>query len=341
MKKGRIDDSYLEREGINVRDLMFYITTDCNLRCKHCYVGESKEEKAEFSRKEAIDILEHFGEKGLERLTFLGGEPTIHPNISELIKIASNFDIREKRMTTNGIDSSFLESIDHIDLDHISFSLDGHRPELHEYIRGAGTFKKTINSIKEAQGKGFDTRVTYTVNGINLPFVEEGLSFFHELGVNTVNFHLTSMIGTAAENNQLYVSPSQWRSLRNRLLQPRKGLEGLSLRVPLMFLDKEEYENELQNGYSCLIDGSYHSEDGDRILLYPDGRVYTCCKLSSSKFNFAFYENKKFFSNGETNELSEFKKYPNHPCVATKLLNNDTEGFIPVCISYKKKITFD
>lgn len=335
-----IDSSYLEEEGIFVRDLMFFVNTNCNLNCKHCYVGKDKQRNIQFKRVEAMELLTFFANNGLDRLTFLGGEPSIYPHLAELIRIASTYNISEKRITTNGIDLNFIESITPLDLDHISFSVDGHTPELHEFLRGKGTFNKVIQSIKIAQDKGFVTNVTCTVNGINKDYVEEGLLFFKRLGINEVNFHLTSMIGNAKDHAELYVRPSDWVDLRKKLVQPNEQLQGLKLRLPLMFVDKEEYKKEITLGYSCLINKSYHSPTGGhRLLLYPTGKVYVCCMLSSSDFNFSYFRNKTFLPNPSINELCELRKTPQHPCIATKLLNTPTEGYIPLCISYKKNIT--
>ncbi len=332
------DISYLEEEKINVKDLMFFINTNCNLSCKHCYVGQDKKRNVKFEKDEARNILRFFGEKGLERLTFLGGEPSIHPNIVELIKVSSEYSIDERRITTNGINIDFINNIDPKDLSHISFSLDGHNSMLHEFLRGKGTFQKTLNNIKKAQDKGFITNITYSVNGLNKNYVIEGLDFFHNLGINEINFHLTSMIGDAKGNDLLYVEPKEWIELRKKIISS-SNLSGLKLRIPLMFVDKSEYKQELAEGYSCLIDGSYHSkEKGNRILLYPTGKVYTCCKLSSSGFNFGFFRNGIFLPNPSNNELCEFRKNPKHPCIASKLLEEKTDGYIPLCISYKKKV---
>lgn len=147
-----IDDSYLELLGINVKDLMFAVTFLCNCRCKHCYVGsEWLNSATSFSREEAIRIVDHFARDGLERLTFLGGEPLLYPYITDLVVLTRDYDIKEKRIATNGLDTGFLD-LDRIkpnDLDHISFSFEGHIPELHEYIRGDGTFEKTLTTMEK------------------------------------------------------------------------------------------------------------------------------------------------------------------------------------------------
>lgn len=111
-----IDDSFLIKSGINVRDLMFFVNTCCNLQCRHCYVGDDKSKNLQFDRDEAISILTHFAENGLDRLSFLGGEPSIYPYISELIKLASSYEIPEKRITTNGMNLKFIDSISPSDL---------------------------------------------------------------------------------------------------------------------------------------------------------------------------------------------------------------------------------
>ncbi|MFA5025734.1 MAG: 4Fe-4S cluster-binding domain-containing protein, partial [Candidatus Shapirobacteria bacterium] len=73
-----IDDSELIANQIVVRDLMFFASLSCNLRCKTCYVGNKwLNSGLSFSKEEGLSLIHHFATRGLDRLTFLGGEPFV------------------------------------------------------------------------------------------------------------------------------------------------------------------------------------------------------------------------------------------------------------------------
>lgn len=336
-----IDDAALEDAGINVRDLMFYVHTACNLRCDHCYVGDDWLDNAwKFEPEEASAILHNFEEDGLDRLTFLGGEPTLYPHLTDLIKQSQNYEIGERRMTTNGVRMRHfdLNRIEPSDLDHVSFSFDGYTKEMHENIRGEGNFEKAINGLQKLQESGFDTRVTYTVMRPNMYELPEAIDFFGDLGVNEVNFHLMSKIGNAADNQELSVSPGEWLGVRRELEEDYQPPEGTKVRIPLMFATPEEF-NEIED-YKPFQEESYHSEEenGQRIVLYPNGKVYMSCDLTGTDYNFAEYDGGEFSLASGQDELNVLEENPDLTDPSSYLLDKQTDGLIPVSISYKETI---
>ena len=321
---------------------MFYVTLACNLRCHHCYVGNEWLDSAKyFDRQDAGDILHHFGSGGLDRLTILGGEPTLYPYLSQLVTQSRNYKIREMRMTTNAVDLKYfdMKTIVPGDFDHISISMDGHTRDIHESIRGPKSFDNTLGNLVRLLKKGFTIHVTYTVTGRNIDSIYEAVRFFNDLGVKEMNFHLVSMIGNAKNNLDLFVRPTVWRNVR-RELRNLKNVRGMDLRVPLMYLTKEEYEAELDNGYKSFVYGSYHSDGGHRIIIYPNGMVYMSCDLTGTEFNFAYYDNRTFRLNRSRNEVSMQMEMPSLSDPSTQLLGKETEGYIPLSISYKELIKY-
>ncbi len=341
-ERGSIDDSALKERGIEVRDLMFYITLGCNLRCKTCYIGNEWLSSGErFSREEAYLILKHFGEGGLDRLTFLGGEPVTHPNITDLIIQASRYPIKERRMTTNAVDLGFLDlkRLTGDELDHISVSIDGITPDIHERIRGRGTFIKTVENIRRLIIHGFRIHANYTVTGINKHQAAESVKFFGKLGIKEVNFHLVSMIGNAGNNPELYIKPKEWVEIRKKL-EAINDVKGITMRIPLMYVTPEEYQALVNlEAYHPFQSRSYHSNTGQRIVLYPNGRVYMSCDLTGTEYNFATFRNGVFSVNSGVNELTLFENNPENPDPSTDLLGINTEGFVRLSISYKEKIS--
>jgi len=340
-KTMRIDDAALTASGIVVRDIAFYITQRCNLRCKHCYVGnEWLDTQEAFSREEIQIILDHFGTPGLDRLTILGGEPVLHPDITDIILQAAQYDIKDRRMTTNGISLGFLDlsRLSGKELNHISISIDGITADVHERVRGKNTFYRSLRTARLLAEHGFEVHANLTVNGVNKDQVVDAIYFFKEHGFRAVNIHLITMIGNAAENPGLYVSPTEWVRIREQL-RAIKDLSGIRVKLPVMFVTVDEYHSLVQSGaYVPPQVRSYQSKDGHRIVLYPNGHVYMSGDLSSTVFNFAVFREGKFTLTHHANELALHIQEPANPDPSTDLLQVDTEGFVRLSVSYKQII---
>jgi MoaA/NifB/PqqE/SkfB family radical SAM enzyme len=103
-------------------------------------------------------------DKDLDRLTFLGGEPTLHPEITELINDTAEKSITELRMTTNGIGlhNLNLDKLRPGAFDHVSISIDGISPEMNDRTRGKGTFHKILRTMGIYSQAGIPLSINYS-----------------------------------------------------------------------------------------------------------------------------------------------------------------------------------
>jgi len=79
-----------------------FVNSRCNYRCKHCYATFADipgAELPELSADHAVEILSQIASEPLadgmlaRKITFVGGEPTLHPSLPSLIKYAKAFTI--------------------------------------------------------------------------------------------------------------------------------------------------------------------------------------------------------------------------------------------------------
>ncbi|MFQ5924465.1 MAG: radical SAM protein [Dehalococcoidia bacterium] len=79
------------------------ITGRCNLRCPTCFAGE--EHGAMLSLKQVEDILDNFlrREAQPEVVQISGGEPTVHPDIIPILRLAKSRSIKYVMLNTNGL----------------------------------------------------------------------------------------------------------------------------------------------------------------------------------------------------------------------------------------------
>ncbi|VVB78457.1 7-carboxy-7-deazaguanine synthase [uncultured archaeon] len=92
-----------------VNTLQLFITNKCNLRCKGCFYSH-KLGKGEMSieeyKKHVFD-----NSKTIKKVIILGGEPTLHPNLEEMIQFNNSQDLRTT-IYTNGHNLKRLENAD-------------------------------------------------------------------------------------------------------------------------------------------------------------------------------------------------------------------------------------
>jgi len=136
----------------------------------------------------------------------------------------------------------------------------------------------------------------------------------------------------------LSIEPEEWIDIRKQL-EKTSNVHDISLRIPYMYVAPQEYQDLIRKKkYYPIQSKSYYSKNGQRIVLYPNGRVYISCDLSGTDYNFATYRNYKFSLNRQPNELSLFKQTQNTPDISSQLLHLDNKGYVRLSISYKEKI---
>ena len=72
----------------DVRSVNWHITQRCNYNCKFCFSKNLDKEVR--SLKTAEEILRHLSRIGMEKINFVGGEPTLHPLFFDIVKLAKS-----------------------------------------------------------------------------------------------------------------------------------------------------------------------------------------------------------------------------------------------------------
>jgi len=95
-----------------IRQVCWFMTRKCNLRCSYCKVWKNRRPK-QLNTKESKLLLDKVAELDPEILIFFGGEPTIRPDFNELVKYANDLGIDYAIITngTNDIDYSICKNI--------------------------------------------------------------------------------------------------------------------------------------------------------------------------------------------------------------------------------------
>ena len=113
--------------------VVYDITTKCNLKCIHCYSTTNYEELKKNDVKHVIDNLFRGGASIID---FGGGEPLLRDDIFDILSYSKSIGLYTS-ISTNGIllDEDCINRLKTLKIDHVCISLDGAKPETHDYIR--------------------------------------------------------------------------------------------------------------------------------------------------------------------------------------------------------------
>lgn len=188
----------------SLRYLELLITDRCNLRCRHCYIGEGG--RRDLSLENVLRVLKEFEEIQGLRLLLSGGEPLLHPDFWAINEVLRNFSFRSV-MLSNG--TLITEEIARtLKVHEVQLSLDGMR-EGHESVRGEGTFEKVLRSIDLLQEANIRVSIATMIHRKNLREFEELAALIRSKEIEEWNVDIPCPAGRLSENRDLWVSPRE------------------------------------------------------------------------------------------------------------------------------------
>jgi radical SAM protein with 4Fe4S-binding SPASM domain len=186
------------------RYLELQITDKCNLRCRHCYIGEGRGE--ELTVEQIKRVLCEFEEMQGLRVLVTGGEPLLHSRFGEINKMLPEFFVR-KVLFTNGflVNRSVLEGLN---VDELQVSIDGLQPA-HDALRGSGSFARAMRAVEAAAEVGLEVSVSTMVHAGDLDDFDRMDKLFRSLGVKEWTVDVPCATGRLEKNVGVQVTPEE------------------------------------------------------------------------------------------------------------------------------------
>ncbi len=149
----------LDSHGRQIKDLRLSVTDRCNFRCVYCMEPDVKymPKQQLLSLNEYVRVVEIAMSLGLTKLRITGGEPTLYPQLDELLRIVGSMGLQDIALTTNG--SVLTEEIamrwKEFGLHRVTISLDTLKPSRKDAVtRSHTSLKDVIRSIDIARDIG-------------------------------------------------------------------------------------------------------------------------------------------------------------------------------------------
>lgn len=304
-------------------NVFFHILTQCNLHCRHCYINPREHGTQRLSLETMTAWLTTMARRAPgANLVFLGGEPTLHPDLAAAVHAAAKLAYGSITIDTNGY--LFHDILDHItpeQVNYISFSLDGAGPETNDPIRGQGCFAACTAGIRHAKAKGFRTSLIYTVSQMNLDDLQRMPLLLDELGIDRFFIQVIGLRGQSAAEpedkaQQLQVSRKQWLEKVIPVAHRVARDSGIVVSYPKVFLEPDA-------PFECA------GRVADNYFIFPNGRVYRCPLCEDYPLHSLQWVGDRLEATAPINEADLFSLDIAEGCVMNKLIQPHNLAYTP------------
>jgi MoaA/NifB/PqqE/SkfB family radical SAM enzyme len=294
----------------NASNVFFHILTACNLSCRHCYINPAQHGQATLS----IETIEAWLAVLAKRvraanLIFLGGEPTLHPELPAAIRAARRLGYRSVTVDTNGyLFHDILERVSPQEVDVFSFSIDGPTAAVNDPIRGAGCFAACTEGIRRAVAKNFGVSAIYTVSQINFSHLHRMPQLLADLGVPQFFIQVIGLRGKSAQEGArgLQLNRDTWLETVPAVARAAADL-GISVIYPKVYLEDGQH-------FECA------GNVADNYFIFPNGRVYRCPVCEDFSLHSLEFVDNSLVETEKINEADLFKLSIPEGCVMNKLV---------------------
>lgn len=177
------------------------ITTRCNLPCPVC-LADATAKGDELNREQVLGALRTLIETEGEPvpLQFAGGEPTLHPELTDIVRGARALGYRKMEIDSNGLalarDPRLAVELRAAGLTGVYLQMDGLAPREHEFIRGRDLVAEKLRAIAHCRDAGLQVVLAVTVvPGVNDAALWSLIRFAVEQRLTGINFQSVVLSG--------------------------------------------------------------------------------------------------------------------------------------------------
>ncbi len=212
----------------------FEVTQQCNLKCKHCYLGNNRLTNY-LSDSEVQNYLSKQDISSLESICFTGGEPMLDLGIFNKIGFGSSLGL-EVFLNTNAtlIKSDSAKKLKNSGLTKAVVTLSGDL-DSHETIYGENTYYRALNGIINMLNNDIDVGINCLVYPKNFGMLDNFRNYLSSVfGIIDVSFTPIININGMILNNELLLSDKQFNSIdfgiNNQTNKCKSGTDAIFIR---------------------------------------------------------------------------------------------------------------
>lgn len=277
------------------------ITRKCNNFCEWCYTQRklSCENMDFIDAKNTVDKMK---ELGIKRIVLIGGEPTLYPDLVELIKYITLKDIKVS-MATNGrklSDKEYAKKIVESGINSINISLKGTTED--EYLQHTKSFglMEAVNGYKNLVDLGFENvSLSYVIVNNDKNIFEKFVKLLKNNKLNNVVFQFVKPVLELKSTDELLDIESMGKFVEYIYSRMQKFDMNYCFEIsfPLCAIERPILEKLISEK---RISTCCHISKGTGLIMDTDFKILPCNHFAE----FPYSEEKIGLKSSE--EISEF-----------------------------------
>lgn len=255
--------------GHNLTSVDVYVTSQCNRHCTYCFLpSDFFSSGLRMSLDAFSDVATWCVRHDIDEITFLGGEPSLHPSFPEMVSLASDRGLKV-RVVTNGA-RRFRRLLENVEikpqsLSRVAVSLDTLDETVQDAFRGRGAWRDAMDTIRLL--RQHDILFDINITGVRpaLDNIDALIDFADAGGCRRVNVHWPSSIGLGAQLTAEQIPDrGEWEKLVRRIAERVETRPDFFVEIERGFLAEDDRLT------GCAL------EDFSNLQILPDGRAYRC-----------------------------------------------------------------
>ncbi len=246
------------------------LTYQCNNDCAHCYNARPRN-MATLPTADWKAILDRAWQIGIPHVVFTGGEPTLFPDLPELIAHAEQ-NGQITGLNTNGRRLGNCEYLNHLidaGLDHVQITLESHDPIIHDHmVRHPGAWEQTVAGIRSVLDTPLYVMTNTTMLQDNAPTLDRTLDFLAELGLPTIGLNALIYSGRGKDCGRGLPEAQLTPLLKIARSKTEAAGQRLIWYTPTQYCGFDP--NELELGVKSCTAARYN------LCIEPNGAVLPC-----------------------------------------------------------------
>jgi MoaA/NifB/PqqE/SkfB family radical SAM enzyme len=273
--------------------LFINITSRCNSRCRYCEAYKLDAGR-ELDQTRLFTLFEEARQAGIPHIYLSGGEPFFRRDVWELIERIAALGLRFSVVSNGLLVEKFLPG--QLELlkkaQWIDISLESHRPEVHDFLRGGkGFLARTTSGIRILKANGLKVNMNTTICRQNYDDLPGVLGYAREHGIDYINFQPLHVWNNyhnvdADDKSDMLPTKEQIAALPQtfRMLADVARKQGVRTNIPHVAPWMQQYFEHCLDGSTlwmrhCLNDFSC-LEIAAKLFVDADGSVLPCALLN-------------------------------------------------------------
>lgn len=239
--------------NIGTYEMYFYhaqveITGYCNMHCQHCRAAAEPDIHMSATSFQKILDFSAANSENISRfaLTISGGEPFLHPQLIDFVKMTKKAGIEDAIITTNGsvVSDKMLRDLDRIGMRNlgIQVSVDSTDPLKHDAFRGfPGAHAKAIDTLKRVSQTNMAASLKATITPDTLHEIDELVHLAKSTGAVRIGMGTVIPSGKGKDNVHLVLSRQQKKEFLEKLTDWKKNSRNMDFTTedPLKFATRD------------------------------------------------------------------------------------------------------